>query len=321
MKPLPHRIGYFGKLPSRSDFVKASHDASLLAALDEWLAEVMDTLPANARWKSQYDALAPVHFVFLSPVRKHAIAGHLVASRDASGRRFPFMMMRPLDVAEPAEFARNCPLALAPLWTSMAGAAGELLGSDEPLPRLLALGDSEVALAAHCGAALAGFLDTGTVGSLGALLGRSDPRELIMAIGMLLHPLLVRGHDDIEKSLVLPLPANPSAVFPVAAFWLELVTPFVAGTGIELALFVTRIGAHPVLVIGFAGASARTLAAIVDPDFAQDLLVTVDDTAWVDEPDASALDPRTLSSYLEQPHTPLRLARDLYLQTFVGARS
>jgi type VI secretion system protein ImpM len=321
MKALPHRIGYFGKLPSRSDFVKASHDASLLTALDEWLAEVMDTLPANARWKAQYDALAPVHFAFLSPGRRHAIAGHLVASRDASGRRFPFMMMRPLDVPDPASFARHCPLALAPLWNSMAGAAAELLELAEPLPRLLALGDSEVALAAHCEGALAGFLDTGTVGSLGALLGRSDPRELIMAIGMLLHPLLSHGHDDIEKSLVLPLPVNPSAVFPVAAFWLELVMPFVAGTSVELALFVTQIGTHRVLVIGFSGASARTLAAIVDPGFAQDQLVTVDDTAWVDQPDASPLDPRALSSYLEQPQTPLRLARDLYLQTFVGAPS
>lgn len=321
MKPLPKRIGYFGKLPSRSDFVKASHDASLLAALDEWLAEVMDTLPANARWKAQYDALAPVHFGFLSPGRRHAICGHLVASRDASGRRFPFMMMRPLDVADPAAFARHCPLALAPLWHSMAGAAVELLASDEPLLSLLALGDSEVALAAHCEGALAGFLDTGTVGSLGALLGRRDPRELIMAVGMLLQPLLSHGLDDIDKSLVLPLPANPSAMFPVAAFWLELVTPFVAGTNAELALFVTQLRGSPVLVIGFSGASARTLVAMVDPDFAQDLLVTVDDTAWVDQPDASPLDPRTLSSYLEQPHTPLRLARDLYLQTFVGVPS
>ncbi|HYE40834.1 MAG TPA: type VI secretion system-associated protein TagF, partial [Ramlibacter sp.] len=141
------------------------------------------------------------------------------------------------------------------------------------------------------------------------------------AIGMLLQPLLSFGHDDIDKSLVLPLPANPSAMFPVAAFWLELLTPFVAGTSVELALFVTHLGGSPVLVIGFSGASARTLAAIVDPDFDQDLLVTVDDTAWVDEPDASPLDPRALSSYLEQPHTPLRLARDLYLQTFVGAPS
>ncbi|MFD2365709.1 type VI secretion system-associated protein TagF [Pseudoduganella sp. GCM10020061] len=321
MKPLPHRIGYFGKLPSRSDFVKAAHDASLLAALDHWLAEVMDTLPENARWKTRYDALAPVHFAFLSPARRHAVAGHLVSSRDASGRRFPFMMMRPLDVPEPAAFARHCPLALAPLWASMAAAAAELLACAEPLPRLLALGDSEVALAAHCEGALAGFLDTGTVGSLGALLGRSDPRELVMAVGMLLQPLLSHAYDDIEKSLVLPLPASPSAAFPVAAFWLELVVPFLAGNNAELALYLTQFAGAPSLVIGFSSANARTLAAIVDPDFAQELLVTVDDTAWVDEPDASPLDLRTLSSYLEQPHTPLRLARDLYLQTFVGACS
>lgn len=321
MKAAQHRIGYFGKLPSRSDFVKASHDAALLAALDRWLAEVMDTLPENTRWKGQYDALAPVHFAFFSPSRKHAVGGHLIASHDAAGRRFPFMVMRALDVADPPVFARHCPLALAPLWNSMASAAVELAASTEPLPRLLELGDSEVALAAHCEGALAGFLDTGTVGSLGALLERSDGRELIMAIGMLLQPVLADGGGELEKSLVLPLPTNASAVYPVAAFWLELVVPFIQGSHTELALYVTRVGDRPVLVIGFSGARARTLAAIVDPVFAGEQLVDVDDTAWVDEPGASPLDLRALSSYLEQPHTPLRLARDLYLQAFAGASS
>lgn len=315
----PHRIGYFGKLPSRSDFVKASHDPSLLAALDQWLAGVMDALPANARWKAQYDALAPVHFAFLSPNRKHAVAGHLVASRDASGRRFPFMMMRALDVPDPAAFTRHCPLALAPLWSCMAQAATDLVASSEPHPRLLELGDSEVALAAHCEGALAGFLDTGTIASLGTLLGRSDARQLILAVGVLLQPLLSNGDDELERALVLPLPASPSAVFPVAAFWLELVAPFAAVAGVELALFITRMEEGMVLAIGFTGADARTLAAVVDPVFAQEQLVTMDDAGWVDQPGATWIELRELSSYLEQPHTPLRLARDLYLQTFAGA--
>ena len=103
------RIGYFGKLPARSDFVKLAPDVELMGGLDEWLAEVMSRLPDNARWKLYYDALAPVNFAFVGPRRRHAIAGHIVASRDQSGRRFPFLMMRTLEVADPAAFVARCP--------------------------------------------------------------------------------------------------------------------------------------------------------------------------------------------------------------------
>jgi type VI secretion system protein ImpM len=44
MKRLPQnvRIGYFGKLPSRGDFIKATNNLALANLLDGWLAEVMN---------------------------------------------------------------------------------------------------------------------------------------------------------------------------------------------------------------------------------------------------------------------------------------
>lgn len=310
------RIGYFGKLPSRSDFVKAGQDVALLGVLDNWLAQVMDALPANARWKACYDALEPVSFAFVGPRRRHAIGGHLVASRDTSGRRFPFLIMRTVEVADPAAFARHCPMALAPLWGSMAAAASTLLAAGDPAPCLQRLGETDVGPAAHCAAALAGFLDTGTVGSLAGLLARDDTRQVIMAVGLLLQPVMAFGPDALEKSLVLPLPENESAAHAVASFWLELVMPFLGGADVELALFICRSGPRPALVIGFNGASVRTLRAIIDPEYAEEQQVGVQQPGWVDEPGASGLDVRQLSSYLEQPQLPLKMARDLFLEAF-----
>jgi type VI secretion system protein ImpM len=65
----------------------------------------MTRLPGDARWKLNYDAMAPVSFAFVGPGRRHALAGHLVASHDRSGRRYPFLTMRKLDVPDPAAFA------------------------------------------------------------------------------------------------------------------------------------------------------------------------------------------------------------------------
>ena len=82
---------------------------------------------------------------------------------------------------------------------------------------------------------------------------------------MLLQPVLASSSSRLEKSLVLPLPTDPMYRNLVAAFWMHLITPFLARADFELALFVTRIEQRPALVLGFSGASAQTLQAIMDP--------------------------------------------------------
>jgi type VI secretion system protein ImpM len=319
MRPAAHgRIGYFGKIPSRSDFIKVAHDTSLMGVLDDWLAQVMSALPYDARWKINYDALAPVNFVFVGPRRKQPIAGHLVASHDQSGRRFPFLLMRTLDVADPATFVSRCPLVLDPLWSCLESMAQHVRAAVDPAAQLLAIPETIVALDEHCEAALATFLATGTIGSLCALLGQGDARQMILALGLLLQPVMHSSAADLEKSLVLPLPDNPGARYPVAAFWLELIAPFLRRADFDLALFFTRLGGKPVLVVGFCGAAAQTLHAIIDPLVGLEQQISFADTEWVDEQLGIDVDVRALASYLDQPQLPLKMARELFLQTFIG---
>ena len=315
----PGRIGYFGKIPARSDFIKLADDIPLMGVLDDWLADVMQRLPADARWKINYDALAPVSFAFVGPRRKHAIAGHVVASRDQSGRRFPFLMMRTLEVTDPAAFVSRCPLALDPLWSYFDATAPKVLAAADPAPQLHAIPEAAVDLDEHAEVALATFLATGTISSLAALLGRGDARELILALGLLLQPVMQSNSADLEKSLVLPLPEHPGARYPVAAFWMELIAPFLRRADFDLALFITRLDQRPALVVGFCGAAAQALHAIIDPLVARRQQVSFADTAWVGEQLGIDVDVRALASYLDQPQLPLKLARELFLQTFIGA--
>lgn len=320
MRAFPHsRIGYIGKIPTRSDFVKAAQDIPLMGMLDDWMAQVMSELPSDARWKLNYDALAPVSFAFVGPHRKHAIAGHIVASRDQSGRRFPFLMTRTLAVAEPSTFVSRCPLVLEPLWSRMGTLAQQVLFADDSATQLQAIQDAAIALDEQGGSALSAFLATGTIGALGALLGRSDTKQLILALGLLLQPVMQSGAADLQKCLVLPLPHNVDARYPVAAFWLELIAPFLGHADFELGLFITLQGELPVLVVGFSGAAAPTLRAIIDPLFGQEQQISFADTGWVDDQLGIDIDIRALASYLDQQQLPLKLARELFLQTFIGA--
>lgn len=313
------RIGYFGKIPARSDFIKLAPDIELMGVLDDWLAEVMSRLPDDARWKIHYDALAPLNFAFVGPRRHHAIAGHIVASRDQSGRRFPFLMMRTIEVTDPAAFMSHCPLVLAPLFAFFAAMAPRVQAAADPADPLQEVADCALALDQHGAAALSSFLATGTVGSLAVLLGRADVRELVLALGLLLQPVMHSGAADLEKSLVLPLPDNPGARAAVAAFWMELIAPFLRQADLDLVLFVTELELRPVLVVGFCDACVHSLHALIDPLVGREQQVSFADTGWVDEQVGVDIDVRALASYLDQPQLPLSMARELFLDTFIGA--
>jgi len=312
------RIGYFGKLPACGDFLKLAPDAELMGVLDDWLAQVMTRLPGDPRWKLHYDSMAPVSFAFVGPRRRHAVAGHIVASHDQSGRRFPFLLTRTIGVSAPAEFVSHCPLVLAPLFALLAGTTPTVLASSDPVKPLHDIADHAPVLAQNAGAALDDFLSAGTLASLAAQLARGDVASLVLALGLLLQPLMHSGAADLEKSLVLPLPRAAAARAPVAAFWMELIAPFLRHADLDLALFFTERDGDPVLVVGFCDACVAALHAIIDPAVGRHQQVSLFDTGWVDEQVGLDADARALASHLSQPALPLRLARDLFLATFLG---
>ncbi|WP_201326136.1 type VI secretion system-associated protein TagF, partial [Burkholderia sp. E168m23] len=138
------QIAYFGKIPSRGDFVKSAHNPQLLQTLDRWIAQALELLAEDPRWKIVYEDAKPMHFAFLGSRSKLAIAGHMVASHDVSMRRFPFLGATALEVDRPLAFLARSPLAFARLWSRVAAQIPPLLGKDEPPGALQALGDTQV---------------------------------------------------------------------------------------------------------------------------------------------------------------------------------
>lgn len=313
----PDHIGYFGKIPARADFIKLAHDAAAMGMLDAWLARVMTLLPSDARWRFHYDAMAPLSFALVGPARHHAVAGHLLASHDQSGRRFPFLTTRTLAVSDPGAFVMRCPLAFAPLWAFLEEICPRVIAAADPAAALQAIADSSIGLGdEHC---LAPWVEGATVGSLDALLAQAGAARLMLALGLMLQPVMHSQPAQLDKSLVLPLPQDSAARYAVAAFWLELIAPFLRRGQFDLALFITRQGGRPVLVVGFCAALAETLRALIDPMVGAELQVRVQDSGWIDEQLRCDADVRTLASHLAQGDLPLALARDLFMKTFIGA--
>lgn len=321
----PTPVGYFGKIPSRGDFVKGSDNPALIKVLDDWLAKAMELMSTDARWKLSYDAVAPLHFAFIGPRRRHAIAGHIVASSDQSSRRFPFLMMSTMEVADPGAFVPDAPLVLNRLWNRLESLSnGVVTATDAAAPLQAAathIIDLDLRTAAY-DAAFEDFLDMQTVGALDGLLAQAgyegSVRQILLALGLLLQPVLASSSSRLEKSLLLPLPADPMYRNLVAAFWMHLITPFLVRADFELAMFITRIDQKPVFVLGFSGASAQTLQAIMDPQAGQDRHIAFDQLDWVEEQVDDDYAIKKLSTYLAQANLSLKSALDSLCTAFIG---
>lgn len=324
--PQAARIGYFGKLPACADFIKAADNLALAQLLDDWLAQVMNRLSAAPRWKRHYDALQPLQFAFVGTRSRRAIAGQLAASADASQRRYPFLAMSAIEVDNDASGAPGflvlSPLIMAPLWDAFDPLMAEVLAAASPDTALQAMAATRVEIdpgdQQHV-ALYADFIERHSIAGLEVLLGRATVRRTIVALGLLLQPVRRSGASRLQNSLVLPLPQAPQLRRLVAAFWLDLVSPFLQQADVELALLIAEIDAQPVLVIGFDGAAPSTLHAVIDHEAAGGQLIGFDDAGWVDALLASDghAEVRKLSAWLAQGQLSLRSACALLHETLV----
>jgi type VI secretion system protein ImpM len=321
------QIAYFGKIPSRGDFVKSLHNPQLLQTLDRWIAQALELLAEDPRWKIVYESARPMHFAFLGPRSRLAIAGHMVASHDQSKRRFPFVAATALEVESPLAFLARSPLAFARLWARVAAQMPPLLGETEPPGALQALGETQAPIDiggpgnSHDGT-FADFVEHQTLFGLEQmLLASGHPVRLkgaMLALGSLLRPVMQSGSSHIERGLTLPLPVDPFYRSLVAAFWLELIAPFVSQADFEIAIFIGSIAERERLVIGFNGASAKTLLSVVDPQTYAAHNIDIDDPEWIDAHAQNDHRTSKLISYLDQPQLSLRVAIDAFREAFIG---
>lgn len=316
---------YFGKLPSRGDFVRSSGDSQLLAPLDRWLSRTMELLSEDARWKLLYDALPPVDFAFLGARSRLAIAGHLAASRDASERRFPFMAAISLETADPLAYVSNAPALLATVWTGLGARVGEACGADDPTPLLQRLVQDRVDTAAAASlmrSSIHDFLLDERCGALEARLsapGRQvDLRRLMLALGILLRPLSTTPGAVIARGLDLPLPADASMRNTVATLWMHLIGGFLRRSSLELQLLLAPTGGQMRMIVGFQGASAQSLASVFDARISDQHNIRIDDPAWVEAHTAADYGIAKLASYLSQPGLPLERAVATFREVFLG---
>jgi type VI secretion system protein ImpM len=326
-RAMPVEVVYFGKLPSRGDFVRNGDADGLTRRLDQWLTQGLELMARDARWKEVYDQAGGFSFAFLGVRQRALVAGHLLASTDASGRRFPFVAVGRLAVESPLAFMQRAPMALAGLWRDLAQRAEAAHAADDAVPLLNQLDQWRAQVETDPAAFDSGyrdFLELQTMGSLQALLQAAEPgtdlRRTLLALGLLLQPVPASGASRLEKGLRLPLPADPLLQAYAATWWLDLVGRFLARGDFEVGVFLPRGAgaAPPSLAVGFSGDAPSLLHAALDRTVADEQFVDLFAPEWVDEPAEQDYAVRKLGSYLQQPPLSLAQARATFNEAFLG---
>ncbi|ARB45786.1 type VI secretion system-associated protein TagF [Alloalcanivorax xenomutans] len=319
------QAGYFGKLPSRGDFVRSSDQHRLMSLLDRWAAGSLDQFSHNPDWKTLYDQAPWLHFAFLGSRSQLAIAGHMLPSSDASQRRYPFLSALRLQVADTAGFIARSPLALFPVWRELAKESSRAVHSMDAAAELAELGQRDFAVEIQPQVFEGRFqqlLEQETLAGLEQSMRRAGHpavalKRSLPALGLLLQPLMSQQQVSIDKGLILPLPAEAEAQALTATWWLDMLTGFVRRGDFELAVLI-RGGEVPALIVGFNGADHQILRSVWDPNVAESHLIAVQDADWVEDYMAMNVSLNRLASYIDRGDLSLASARRFFMETFLG---
>lgn len=322
-----HAVVYFGKLPCRGDFVRSATSPAMIQSLDRWLSSGIELMADDAHWKQMYDQAPNARFVMLGAQRSAAMAGYLVPSADAAGRRFPFLVATTLEI-EPDQ-AGLTPLMLEPVWSRLAalgnGARHARTDAATVLSDLNSAHSPTPRAAAEAREDYRAFLEQTTLGQLsrelqGAAAAGVDFRQALLALGLLLQPLLSSGAQVVDKGLHLPLPAEEPYRSRVATFWMELVTCFMARTSHDVSMFMPEVDkTRARLLIGFSAGSASLLHGLLDERAMPSAFVALASSSWVEDCLAGNYGLKKLSSYLQLPQMSLAQVLESFHEAFLGS--
>lgn len=81
-------VGFFGKIPTQPDFVRSDPYAAIVTPFVQWVQSSVDRL------KQAFDdaPAAPVRFIFSDGTNPDLVAGIILPSHDAVGRKFPLVI-------------------------------------------------------------------------------------------------------------------------------------------------------------------------------------------------------------------------------------
>lgn len=316
---------YYGKIPLRGDFVRSNSGTRIIPLIDAWLSRGMELLIEEPNWKLCYDNFGTINFLFIGVQKKHAICGALTPSMDSSSRRFPFVAATVFEIDDPMAFLPLSAFALEKHIGQQRGLVFQASKGQDSAEILSALVELPFCIE-HSGAALSEaychFLENTSIASLHDALDISDNnatvRQIILAIGYLLQPILTNFRAPPQRGLMLPLPINSAWKTAIKTLWLDLISIFISRSTFELSIFSSNHLGNPRLFVGFNGVTPVAFRDLFQERSDTSNVIDICQSAWVETRILSDPAMHKLSSYLQHKDLSLKQMVHTFRQTFAG---
>ena len=220
-------IGAFGKLPTAGDFVRSGTGSAIATDLEQFLHGGVDAFHQERCSPDVFDAGRTYGFLFRStdPRVAEGLVGLLSPSRDAVGRRFPFVVFDTIDGRQTqGGNGYLLPLAAGDFLEHALRLARRPTLSAADLPRDLSMVEPVGGRFDQLSREYGGWAATTRLGSVwGSIFGDPHsryPTDAVIGIAASVEPW--RGHARPPTSLSVRLPLGAGGTAAVV-FWLDVV--------------------------------------------------------------------------------------------------
>ncbi len=229
---LPDQFGCFGKLPIHPDFIRHNVNSREMIAFEKWVQEGVGLITRKhpAGWPQTYQNFPRFHFAQVGGDHERTLVGTLVASRDRSGRHYPFAVCAAAEDSLFREMQAVLPLVFGDFFRSAEAVCGENWTS-EPLAllagRIDTLNRRDTGLTRrHLLEGQIGLLQEIPMGRFwaGALpdADNAGREQLFITLFSALKTVVRRGPSRTNWGIRLPIPAEGDQR-PFVVFWMQVV--------------------------------------------------------------------------------------------------
>ncbi|MBX3259830.1 MAG: type VI secretion system-associated protein TagF [Labilithrix sp.] len=295
-------VAGFGKIPALGDFVRTPSPSDEMIAFEAWLTRAIEAGEARAgsAFRDAFAAAPPYAFLWSGAIDKKQrglLAGVILPSHDAVGRRFPLVVCAPLPAAALAAQPHVAPLVLHDFFHQAvvtAERAARMRTQAELHAQLSSLAAPSFESATASVARYASWARAQRAADVWtSLFGADAERAARYALYLLVEATAAyRGQETPPLSLGVraPLGGDPGATSTMSAMWVDLVRQVAGWRTTVPSVFVPLSDDGPRALI--------QLGAEAPPSVLADLYAPSADSANVCEltPAADALMPSVFPS-------------------------
>lgn len=314
---------YFGKFPSRGDFIKSAGNSKLIQQIDDWLSKSFMDVDDNDARAEKYRQINELHFTLSSNLPDlGTLCGSILPSQDTSGRLFPFLYAGLVRLSNPKAFIQNLPVESETNWVAAYDVAHSVVTAEQDADALLLLKEAELSYGFDSNVNYYEFLRVTSVMRAERLYDHvSEDYSLansLIGLGLLFQPVVSQGFANLRKFLRFQLPVERTEAIHMATFWIDMLSSFLRNHAVNFLCVMTRQADSWHMLVSFHGLEPKLLSSVIAQAWHDEQWINMNDSAWIADYINTDAGLERLYDVLSDQTQSLFEVRNLFKEIFAG---